>query len=102
MISVELLKEAVKDAPKRTTIDTNKPIILVTDASNDGWGATLEQDDKPIGFASGKWSSREEKYSTTKNELRAGLEGVKKFKSFLLGARDITRKTDHQVLKSID
>lgn len=97
----ENLKCAVKSAPAKITLDVTKPLVLVTDASGDGWGAVLEQDGRPVDFASGKWTKTEAAYSTTKRELRACLNAVNKFRYEIVGASDITWVTDHQALKSI-
>lgn len=95
------LKEAVKDAPRRYSLDVNRPVIMVTDASGIGWGATLEQDGHPINFASGKWNSTEQGYSTTKRELRACVNAIKVFQWQIVGAPDITWVTDHLPCKNI-
>ena len=74
---------------------------LVTDASNFGMGASLEQwfDDswKPLAFFSRKFSPAQCNYSTYDRELTAIYEAVRHFRYFLEG-QAFTIITDHKPL----
>ena len=74
---------------------------LVTDASNYGMGASLEQlwDNvwKPLAFFSRKFSSAQLNYSAYDRELAAIYEAVRHFRYFLEG-QDFTIVTDHEPL----
>lgn len=74
---------------------------LITDASDIGMGAALEQkindDWKPLGFFSRKFTPTERRYSTYDRELTAIVEAIKHFRYSLEG-RDFTVVTDHKPL----
>ena len=76
-------------------------IRLVTDASNFGMGASLEQylDDtwKLLGFFSRKFSNAQRVYSAYNRELTAIYEAIRNFRYFLEG-QSFTIVTDHKPL----
>ena len=92
------LKKALLSKPVLADYNPEHPVVLTTDASGGGWGAVLEQQGHPIEFASGKWNEAERKYSTSKRELKAVLNAVKKFHHYLAGAH-FTIVTDHQAVE---
>jgi hypothetical protein len=55
--------------------DYSKDVILTTDASNEGEGATLSQGQKgkvrPVAYASRNFNKAEKSYSTVEKELAA-------------------------------
>ena len=62
-----------------------KPFILQTDASSDGIGAILLQEEEqvkhPVAFASKKLLPRERNYSTIEREALAIVWGIQKFQN---------------------
>ena len=50
--AVEDLKRLVTQAPVLTFYDVNKEVTVSVDASPEGLGAVLLQDNKPVAFAS--------------------------------------------------
>ena len=74
---------------------------LLTDASDMGMGATLEQKLsniwKPLAFFSRKFSPTQRKYSAYDRELTAIYEAIKHFRHFLEG-RDFKILMDHKPL----
>ena len=74
---------------------------LLTDASDTGMGATLEQKLsniwKPLAFFSRKFSPSQRKYNAYDRELTAIYETIKHFRHFLEG-RDFKILTDHKPL----
>ena len=66
--------------------------------SGQGWGAVLEQEGHPVEFTSGKWTLAESRYSTSKQELKAALNAVRKFHYYLAGIH-FTLVTDHQAFQ---
>jgi len=76
--------------------------ILDTDASEFGIGGVLSQivngKEKVLFFASNSLTSTERNYCTTRRELLAVIQYLRKFRHYLLGRRFILR-TDHRSLK---
>jgi hypothetical protein len=85
--------------------DVSKEFILQTDASCEGLGAVLLQEENgvkhPVAFASKKLLSRERNYSTIEREALAIVWGVQKFERFLYGQHFIL-ETDHQPLQYLN
>ena len=93
--AMDKLKVALTSAPALMPIDYSEgagTIFCSTDASLDGWGGHLSQDDSegrrhPARYESGVWSESERKYDAGKRECRALLKTLKKFKNYLYGIR---------------
>lgn len=79
----------------------DKPFILTTDASNIAIGAVLSQlvdnNDKPIHFASRTLSQTEENYSASEKEMLAIIWALKVFRNYIYGQK-FKIITDHQPL----
>lgn len=77
------------------------PLALMTDASNFGVGAVLQQHVngawQPLGYFSKRLSTTEEKYSTYDRELLAVYQAIKYFKVMVEG-RQLIIFTDHKPL----
>jgi len=95
------LRKSVTNPPILRLPDLEKEFILQTDASNDGLGAVLLQEDEgvkhPIAFASKKFLPREKNYSTIERECMAIVWGIQKFETYLYG-KNFILETDHQPL----
>ena len=100
------LKEALTTAPALVSIDYGTEagrIILSVDASEDGWGAVLQQEDamtrkrRPARYESGIWSHAESQYDALKRETRGLLKALKKFRLWLFGVSFLI-ETDAVVL----
>jgi hypothetical protein len=74
--------------------DFEKPFEVVTDASCYGAGAVLLQDGHPVAFESKKFTSAEQNYSTTEQELLASHYALQKWRCYLEGVPFIL-VTDH-------
>ena len=85
--------------------DMTKPFILQTDASSDGIGAILLQEEEqvkhPVAFVSKKLLPRERNYSTIEREALAIVWGIQKFQNYLLGTHFFL-ETDHHPLQYLD
>ena len=96
------LCEAVSSHPVVRPADSSLPFRVTTDVCARGWGVTLSQvtgsEEYVVAYASGKWTSAEEKYPTTQQELLAIIRAVHRFRYFLTGTK-FTVITDHQALK---
>jgi transposase InsO family protein len=85
---------------------TDRPFILATDASKDGFGAVLSQCDEegveqPIAFASRATLPNERNWSTTDQEAGAIIFGVRKFRHILWGTPFVLH-TDHRALQYME
>lgn len=103
-MAMKTLKEKITQAPALMSpnYETGGMLYMAVDASMEGAGAVLEQDDKdgrrhPCRFESTLWSKSESRWHSTKLECRAVLWGLKKFRIWLYGRR-FTIETDAQTL----
>ena len=96
--SFEALKKALASPPVLAKADPAKPFVLTADASDAGCGLVLENNGKPVAYASKRWSEAEAKKSVTEKELAAVIFGVKKFRFFLKGAHFLV-VSDHKPLQ---
>ena len=96
------LKQCVCQPPVLRLPNVNKPFILQTDASSEGIGAILLQEEgsvkHPVAFASKKLLPREKNYSTIEREALAIVWGVQKFENYLMGVH-FYLETDHHPLQ---
>ena len=96
------LKRYVCSPPVLRLPNVHKSFILQTDASNDGIGAILLQEEvgvrHPVAFASKKLLPRERNYSTIEREALAIVWGVRKFEKYLYGQHFLL-ETDHHPLQ---
>jgi hypothetical protein len=83
-----------------TPFSPNLPSTLITDASNIGIGAVLEQQGKPVLFISRRLSVAERGYSQTLLEALAVWWAVNRLHKYLFNSK-FTIVTDHQALKYI-
>jgi ribonuclease HI len=77
-------------------------VILGVDASLEGYGAVLMQEDdnkkrRAARYESGTWNTAEKNYDATKRECRGVLRALKKFRHWLYGIHFIL-ETDARVL----
>jgi hypothetical protein len=99
------LKELVEKGPIVQIHDPEKENIIKTDASGDALGLVLEQPDdtgklRPVAFHSRKLTNAERNYDTHNRELLAIVEGFRKWRHYLQGAKhQILVQSDHKNLK---
>ena len=72
-LAFQRLKDLIIEAQNRSLkfYDRSKPLKVQADASKDGLGAALLQDDQPIAFASKSLSDAEKRYANIERELLA-------------------------------
>ena len=95
------LKNALVKAPVLKLPNFSQVFILQTDASDNGIGAILLQDEDnirlPVSYASKKLKASERNYSTIEKECLAIVWAISKFQRYLYGKQFIL-ETDHQPL----
>ena len=93
------LKEAIIQAPILQYLDTTKPYIVYTDASDDACGAQLSQihdgTEFPVAFLSHTFTDT--RWSTPEQEAYSIYFAIKKWNYYLQGA-DIIVRNDHKAL----
>lgn len=99
-ITVKKIKKMLTNAPILKHFECDKPIIIQCDASKDGLGACLLQNDRPVAYASRSLTDCEKRYAPIECELSAILFAAEKFDFYIYG-RAVTVNTDHKPLVSI-
>ena len=104
-VAFQKLKHMISDSSALAPFDISLPIIVSTDASNVGLGATLSIVDPQFGvrtveFASKRLTDSERKFSTTEKEALALVWACERWRAYLLGRR-FTLETDHEPLRMI-
>ncbi|GFS62763.1 retrovirus-related Pol polyprotein from transposon opus [Trichonephila clavipes] len=93
----DAVKAAKTKAPVLKFPDFKKPFELFTDASLIGVGAVLNQEQRPVVFASRTLSAAERNYTVTERECLAVVWALNKFRTYL-GSLPIKVITDHAAL----
>lgn len=96
----QLLKTTLTTSPVLAYFDVDKPVVVSADASKDGLGAVLLQNDKPIAYASRSLTSAERNYAMIEKETLAIVFAMEKFHQYAYG-RKVLVETDHQPIVSI-
>ena len=101
-LAFQRLKDLIIEAQNRSLkfYDRSKPLKVQADASKDGLGAALLQDDQPIAFASKSLSDAEKRYANIERELLAVVFACERFRIYLLG-REFIIESDHKPLEMI-
>lgn len=94
------LKHLLVKPPVLKFFDVDQPLTLSVDASQNGVGATIMQEGRPVAYASKALSETQKNYSQIEKELYAVLYGCDRFSQYTFG-RKINVETDHKPLISI-
>ncbi|GFX91466.1 retrovirus-related Pol polyprotein from transposon gypsy [Trichonephila clavipes] len=99
MKAFDAVKVAITKVPVLKFPDFKKPFELFTDASSIGVGAVLNQEQRPVVFASRTLSAAERNYTVTEREREclAVVWALNKFRIYL-GSLPIKVITDHAAL----
>jgi hypothetical protein len=95
----ELIRD-LSSSPTLALYDPTKPLVMSVDASQNGLGACLWQEDHPIAYASCSLTRTQQKYAQIEKEMLAIVFGCRRFYQFIWG-RSCTIVTDHKPLESI-
>ena len=94
------IKRAITCAPVLSYFDPKKDTVIQSDASTNGLGCALIQDDKPVCYASRALTEAESRYSNIERELLAAMWSLEHFNHYIEGS-NVTLQTDHKPLVSI-
>ena len=94
------IKKALANIAALEYYDVKKPVTITCDASKDGLGCALIQDDKPIHYASRALNKSEQLSAQIHKELLAVVFAVEKFRQYIYG-KPVTIETDHSPLVTI-
>lgn len=97
---LDSIKGAISTTTQLVHYDSNKPIVIETDASLKGLGAVLLQNGKPVRFLSKSLTKTEMGYANIERELLAVLFACEKLHNYTFG-RSVTIHTDHKPLVNI-
>ena len=96
----EEVKSVMTNSPALGFHDPSKTFTLESDASKNGLGSCLMQNDRKIAYASKSLTKTEQGYAQIEKELLAILFGCKRFHQYTYG-RPIRVHTDHKPIISI-
>ncbi|XP_023638085.1 uncharacterized protein K02A2.6-like [Capsella rubella] len=92
------LKDAMTTTPTLALLDFTKTFVIQTDASGDGIGAVLTQDDQPIAFMSRSLGVTKKSWSTYAREMLAIVVAIRTWRPYLIG-RHFIIQTDQRSLR---
>ena len=99
-VAFDKIKEAVTSAPVLKYFDSSKPTEGSGDASSQGLGFVLTQEDHAVTYASRALTEAEQRYSQIEKELLAQVFGLEHNHKYTCG-RKVILYTDHKPLVSI-
>ena len=99
-VAFNKIKEAVTSDPVLKYFDSSKPTEGSGDASSQGLGFVLTQEDHPVTYASRALTQAEQRYSQIEKELLAQVFGLEHNHQYVYG-RKVILYTDHKPLVSI-
>ena len=97
------IKQAVTSDPvlklpnMKAAADGSSPFHIQVDASNEGMGGVLLQDDRPVAFFSKQFSVAERKFITSDRKMCAIIFALKQWRCYVEGPEFILH-TDHEPL----
>lgn len=98
--SFSKLKDMATNAPVLVYYDPKQPLTLNVDASSQGLGAVLLQNEKPIAYASRALTPTQQRYAQIEKETLAIVFGCQKFHHYIYG-RPVEVESDHKPLENI-
>ena len=96
----EHIKDNIASIAVLAYFDPTKSVTIQCDASMEGLGAVLYQDNKPVTVASKTLSNTEQKYSNIEREMFAIVFALTRFHHYTYG-RHVIVESDHRPLESI-
>lgn len=98
--AVATVKQLISKAPLLRHYDHKTPLVVQCDASKNGLGACLLQDEQPICYASRTMTPAEENYAQIEKETLAIVFSMERFHQYTYGRHTIVH-SDHKPLEAI-
>ena len=93
------IRQTLAEPPVLRFFDPNVTPVLQCDASMNGLGACLLQDNQPVAYASRSLMPTEVQYAQIEKEMLSIVFGMERFESYLYGK--VIVESDHKPLESI-
>lgn len=94
------LKSILTSKPVLKYYDVNKPVVLSVDASQDGLGSVLLQENLPVAYASRALTQTERNYAQIEKEALAISFACNRFRKYIAG-KEVEVESDHKPLEAI-
>ena len=98
--ALDEIRQTLAEPPVLRFFDPNVTPVLQCDASMNGLGACLLQDNQPVAYASRSLTPTEVQYVQIEKEMLSIVFGMERFESYLYG-RKVIVESDHKPLESI-
>ena len=98
--ALDEIRQTLAEPPVLRFFDPNVTPVLQCDASMNGLGACLLQDNQPVAYASRSLTPTEVQYAQIEKEMLSIVFGMERFESYLYG-RKVIVESDHKPLESI-
>ncbi len=95
------IRQTLSEPPVLRFFDPNVVPVLQCNASMNGLGACLLQNDQPVTYASRSLTPTEVQYAQIEKEMLAIVFGMESFESYLYGRKVKKVESDHKPLESI-
>ena len=100
MKAFDEIKEILTRQPVLKFFDPTKPIVVRCDASRNGLGAVLLQEEQPIAYASRSMTETETRYAQIEKELLSVVFALERFNAYTYGVKVLV-ENDHKPLEII-
>ena len=94
------MKDLCSKPPVLGYYDVNKPVQIECDASKDGLGAVLMQENRVLAYSSRSLTETEKRYAQIEKEMLSIVYSTSKFHCFIFG-KETTVFTDHKPLEQL-
>ena len=95
------VKGIIVTTPVLAYYDVSKPVAIQCDASQNGLGAVLLQEGRPVAYSSRVMTQTEQNYAQIEKELLAIVFACEKFDQYICGKSNVIVQSDHKPLESI-
>lgn len=95
------IKNRISQLPTLSYFNDQKELKIQTDASSFALGCVLQQENRPVAYASKKLTETQKNYSQIEKEMLAIVFACDRFHQYICGKEDVIVETDHLPLVNI-